>query len=49
MLSILPIGGPAETFATLSAHILRSPRCSDSVCFLRDCCRVNNVVGRRTP
>jgi hypothetical protein len=31
------------------AHILRSSRCSDSVCFLRDFCRVDNVAGRRTP
>jgi hypothetical protein len=30
------------------AHILRSRRCSDSVCFLRVFCRVHNVVSRRT-
>src|SRR6516164_5482210 len=28
---------------------LRSPCCSDSVCFLRDFCRVDKVAGRRTP
>ena len=30
-------------------HILRSPRCSDSVGFLSDVCHVDNVVGRRAP
>src|SRR5215510_1481133 len=32
----------------LSAHFLRSRRCSDSVCFLRIFCRVDRIVGRRT-
>jgi len=31
------------------AHIPCSPRRSDSVCFRRDFCRVDNVVRRRTP
>jgi hypothetical protein len=31
------------------AQFLFSRRCSDSVCFLMVFCRVDNVVGRRTP
>src|SRR5689334_886412 len=46
------IGYPAhrlsrQRFSAL-ARTHRSVRCSDSVCFLRVFCRVDNAVGRRT-
>ena len=43
-----PCSEPLGRQMSASAHILLSRRCSDSVCFLRVFCRVDNVVSRRT-
>src|SRR5262249_25604597 len=38
----------AGRIGPLMAHMLRSPRCNDPVCFLGAFCHVDNVAGRLT-
>jgi len=46
LLARAELGQAAYAHARLLAHILRSPRCNDSVCFLRVFCSAEEAPGR---